>query len=150
MLAKIVAGVVIVAFFTCGCGSLKPHVTAGYYIENSPESKSTIVLGSNNTQANAIHSALPNSTAEGGTAEASQAAATAKSSGLFVNNTVGSRSADIDATAALETLRNVQSSTASQNATRGDASPNTTTQSPTTTDSHEKTATPTVNVGQQP
>lgn len=148
MLAKIIAGVVIVAFFSCGCRGLKPSVTAGYYIENLPESKSTIVLGSNNTQANAIHSALPTSTAETSTAEADNANQTARSSGLFVNNTVGSRSADIDATAALETLRNVQSSTASQSATRGDTSPNTTTQTPTTTDTHEKTTTPTVNVGQ--
>lgn len=145
---KLIAIVSIVAFFSSGCGLLKPSVTAGYYIENLPDSKSTIVLGSNNTQANAIHSALPTSTAEGSTAEADQANQTARSSGLFVNNTVGSRSADIDATAAMETLRNVQSSTASQSATRGDTSPNTTTQTPTTTDSHDKKATPTVNVGQ--
>lgn len=140
--------IIAIAALAAGCGSLRPAVTAGYYIENLPDSKSTIVLGSNNTQANAIHSALPTSTAEGSTAAADQANQTARSSGLFVNNTVGSRSADIDATAALETLRNVQSSTASQSATRGDTSPNTTTQTPTTTDSHEKTSTPTVNVGQ--
>jgi len=125
-----------------GCNGLRPQVNAGYYIENLPDSKTTVLIGTNNSQANAIHAALGDSASGGGVegqaAEASAADQTAKSSGLFVNNTVGNRSADIDATSALEVLKDVQGTAAEhgQTTTKGDASPATggaQTQTPTQT-----------------
>ena len=101
-----------------GCGLMRPaSVNAGYYIENKPDSKTTIMLGTNNSQANAIHAAIGDAgTADGEKAEAvkedeGKAGQTAKSSGLFVNNNVGDRSAEVDATAALEMLKDVQDTT---------------------------------------
>lgn len=133
--------------FTTGCSlfTTPKGTTGGYIINNYAESKATIAVGTNGSQTVGVHSALP--TGEVGNGETAAGDGKATSSAMFSNSNTGNRSADVDATAALETLRNVQSSTASQNATRGDTSPNTTTQTPTTTDTHEKTQTPTVNIG---
>ncbi len=129
-----------------GCNLVRPpSVNAGYYIENKPDSKTTIMLGTNNSQANAIHAAIGESAgaAEGEKAEAEKAdegkaGQTARSSGLFVNNNVGDRVAEIDATAALEILKDVQGASAgqSQTSSKGDASPSTgsQTQTPSNTD----------------
>ncbi len=125
--------------FTVGCNGLRPQVNAGYYIENLPDSKTTVLLGTNNTQANAIHSPLGKVPDVGGApADATNGTETAKSSGLFVNNTVGNRSADIDATSALEVLKNVKGTSAGQGqtTTKGNESPATggaQTQTPTQT-----------------
>jgi len=122
-----------------GCSLLeRPYVgNAGYVLINQPDSKATAVIGSNNTQANAIHSPLN----EGGMeqpekAEADGTGRIAKASGLFVNNNVGDRSADIDATSSLEKLSKVSESNVSQNTGR-DQSP--ASSSTTFTSSKQKT-----------
>ena len=134
----------ILAIILSGCNGLRPQVNAGYYIENLPDSKTTVLIGTNNSQANAIHAALGDAASGGGVegqaAEASAADQTAKSSGLFVNNTVGNRAAEIDATAALEVLKNVRGTSAGQGqtTTKGNESPATggaQTQTPTQTES---------------
>jgi len=134
--------VVICLGILSGCNGLRPQVNAGYYIENLPDSKTTVLIGTNNSQANAIHAALGDSASGGGVegqaAEASAADQTAKSSGLFVNNTVGNRAAEIDATTALEVLKNVRGTSAGQGqtTTKGNESPATggaQTQTPTQT-----------------
>lgn len=119
----------ILAVILSGCNGLRPQVNAGYYIENLPDSKTTVLIGTNNSQANAIHAALGDAASGGGVegqaAEASAADQTAKSSGLFVNNTVGNRAAEIDATTALEILKNVRGTSAGQGqtTTKGNESP---------------------------
>ncbi len=125
-----------------GCNGLRPQVNAGYYIENLPDSKTTVLIGTNNSQANAIHAAIGDAAgaADGEKAEADKAQQTAKSSGLFVNNNVGDRAADIDATSALEVLKNVRGTSAGQGqtTTKGNESPATggaQTQTPTQTES---------------
>ena len=129
----------LLAFIVSGCNGLRPQVNAGYYIENLPDSKTTVLLGTNNTQANAIHSPLGAVPAVGGApADATNGTETANSSGLFVNNTVGNRAAEIDATTALEVLKNVRGTAAGQEqtTTKGDESPATggaQTQTPTQT-----------------
>lgn len=139
--------------FLVGCaGFRQPQVNAGYYIDVKPDSKATLQIGTNNSQANSIHS--PIGTAEGGegeTADANKQAEMAKSSGLFVNNNVGDRSADLDMTAALELLKNVKGVSAGQTQTtsKGDSSPTTggdQQQTPTSTDT--RTTTIPVAVGQ--
>ena len=134
----------ILAVILSGCNGLRPQVNAGYYIENLPDSKTTVLIGTNNSQANAIHAALGDAASGGGVegqaAEASAADQTAKSSGLFVNNTVGNRAAEIDATTALEVLKNVRGTSAGQGqtTTKGNESPATggaQTQTPTQTES---------------
>lgn len=136
--------IAVIAVFACSCGLFKtPSITAGYYIANEPDSKATLVMGSNGTQANAIHAALPDVTAPAaaGDVEAPVADGKAKKtvagSGLFNNITVGDRSADFDTSAAVQALKEVQSSTAGQNSGR-DQSPNNNQQSPNTTDDHTK------------
>lgn len=133
----------ILAFILSGCNGLRPQVNAGYYIENLPDSKTTVLIGTNNSQANAIHAALGDAAAGGGVegqaADANKATSTARSSGLFVNNNVGDRAAEIDATAALEVLKNVRGSSAGQGqtTTKGNESPATggaQTQTPTQTE----------------
>lgn len=130
----------ILAFILSGCNGLRPQVNALYYIENLPESKATALIGTNNTQANAIHSPLGAVPAVGGApADATTGTETAKSSGLFVNNTVGNRAAEIDTTAALEVLKNVRGTSAGQGqtTTKGNESPATggaQTQTPTQTE----------------
>lgn len=133
--------------FVTGCSLLTTPkgATGGYIINNYAESKATIAVGTNGSQTVGVHSALP--TGEAGNGETTAGDGKAISNAMFSNSNTGNRSADIDATSAIERLQNVQSSTASQNATRGDTSPNTTTQTPTTTDTHEKTETPTLNIG---
>lgn len=148
---KIFRGIAVIsaafaALSLTGC-FLRPAVGyAGYAIINNPDSRSTLVIGSNNTQANAVHSPLGaagDSKACGCGQEkcpgcnqadgkpcgmcASGAVADGKenkaySGGLFVNNTVGNRSADIDATSSLEKLSRVRESTVGQNTGR-DQSP---------------------------
>ena len=125
-----------------GCNGLRPQVNAGYYIENLPDSKTTVLIGTNNSQANAIHAAIGDAAgaADGEKAEADKAQQTAKSSGLFVNNNVGDRAAEIDATTALEVLKNVRGTSAGQGqtTTKGNESPATggaQTQTPTQTES---------------
>jgi hypothetical protein len=139
--------------FLVGCaGFRQPQVNAGYYIDVKPDSKATLQIGTNNSQANSIHS--PIGSAEGGegeTADATKQADMAKSSGLFVNNNVGDRSADVDTTAALELLRNVKGASAGQAQTtsKGDSSPTTSgDQSQTPTSADTKTTTIPVAVGQ--
>ena len=117
-------------------------MNAGYYIENLPDSKTTVLIGTNNSQANAIHAAIGDAAgaADGEKAEADKAQQTAKSSGLFVNNNVGDRAADIDATSALEVLKDVRGTSAGQGqtTTKGNESPATggaQTQTPTQTES---------------
>lgn len=124
-----------------GCAGFgKPQVNAGYYIDVNPNSKATLQIGTNNSQANSIHSPIGSADGgEGETADANKQAEMAKSSGLFVNNTVGDRSADVDTTAALEMLRNVKGVSAGQAQTtsKGDSSPTTSgdqSQTPTNTD----------------
>ena len=134
-----------------GCGLMRPaSVNAGYYIENKPDSKTTIMLGTNNSQANAIHAGIGKAAgaAEGEKAEAvkedeGKAGQTAKSSGLFVNNNVGDRSAEVDATAALEMLKDVQGTSAGQAQTtsKGNESPSTGTQSQTPSNTQTDTTT---------
>ncbi len=114
-----------------GSGCTRPTVYAGYYVENQPDAKTTLLIGTNNSQANAVHSPLG---ADVQSAADDSASATreedknikiARSSGLFVNNTVGDRAADIDATSALEFLKDVKASTAGQGqtTTKGAESP---------------------------
>jgi len=110
----------IAAMAVMACaGCRTPSVNAGYYIDNKTDSKTTVLIGTNNTQANAIHAGINPSGNSGDVAEANEAQKTAKSSGLFVNNNVGDRSADIDTSAALELLKDVAASTASANQTKG-------------------------------
>lgn len=82
---------------TTSCGLLKPQqVNAGYYIQNLPESKTTIQLGTSNSQANAVHAPIGKAQGEGDNAEAiGGEGKTAKASGLFVNTAVGDRAAVI-------------------------------------------------------
>lgn len=132
---KIVIAILIafVSVFITGCAGLlgTPGINAGYYIENKTDSKTTLLIGTNNTQANAIHAALTAGANSTDSAEANEADKNATSSGLFVNNTVGNRSADVDASAALEMLKDVAGSTAGQSLNKGDSSPGTVTQTPT-------------------
>jgi hypothetical protein len=130
-----------------GCNGIRPQVNAGYYIENLPDSKTTVLIGTNNSQANAIHAGLGDAggVTDGEKAEAVKTDETksgqiAKSSGLFVNNNVGDRAAEIDATTALEVLKNVRGTSAGQGqtTTKGNESPATggaQTQTPTQTES---------------
>lgn len=134
--------VIFALLIFAGCNGLRPQVNAGYYIENLPDSKTTVLIGTNNSQANAIHAAIGDAAgaADGENAEADKAQQTAKSSGLFVNNNVGDRAADIDATSALEVLKDVRGTSAGQGqtTTKGNESPATggaQTQTPTQTES---------------
>lgn len=134
--------VIFALLIFAGCNGLRPQVNAGYYIENLPDSKTTVLIGTNNSQANAIHAGLGNAAGvtDGEKAEADKAQQTAKSSGLFVNNNVGDRAADIDATSALEVLKDVRGTSAGQGqtTTKGNESPATggaQTQTPTQTES---------------
>lgn len=129
-----------IAFTGCGIFSRPSVGTAGYYIDNRPESKATVVIGSNGTQANAIHGQLDN---QPGTTGGETASEKSPGAGQFVNWNSGNRSADIDATAAIEQLHKVSGTTAGQSSAR-DASPQTTTQSPTTTE--ERTTNTTIPV----
>lgn len=125
---------VVAAVLFSGCSFLRPAVgQAGYYIDNRPESKATVVIGSNGTQANAIHGELKNQPGQGGGSEASSAES--GGTGQFTNWNSGNRSADIDLSAAIEQLNKVNGSTAGQNASR-DSSPNTSTQTTTPTETH--------------
>ncbi len=125
-----------------GCGMLeRPYVgNAGYVLINQPESKATAVIGSNNTQANAIHSPLGDVEGKAGAeqqkAQENAEGKLATGSGLFVNNNIGDRSADIDATSSLEKLNKVSESNVSQNTGR-DQSP--ASSSTTSTSSKQKT-----------
>lgn len=134
--------VIFALLIFAGCNGLRPQVNAGYYIENLPDSKTTVLIGTNNSQANAIHAGLGNAAGvtDGEKAEADKAQQTAKSSGLFVNNNVGDRAADIDATSALEVLKDVRGTSVGQGqtTTKGNESPATggaQTQTPTQTES---------------
>lgn len=119
-----------------GCGMFRPSVgTAGYYIDNRPESKATVVIGSNGTQANAIHGQLDNQPGQGGDKTSS---AETGGAGQFTNWNSGNRSSDIDATAALQNLSRVSDTTNGQSGAR-DSSPQTTTQTPTTTEERNTT-----------
>ena len=120
------------AFTGCGLFSRPSVGTAGYYIDNRPESKATVVIGSNGTQANAIHGELSNQPGQGGEKTAS---AETSGAGQFTNWNSGNRSSDIDATAALQNLSRVSDTTNGQSGAR-DSSPQTTTQTPTTTEEH--------------
>lgn len=151
---KIVVSVLIVLALT-GCALFSPPpptVNAGYYLDMQKDSKPSILIGTNNSQANAIHAALPGMEGGGtGTpAEADKSGNTAKSSGLFVNNNVGDRSADVDATAALEMLKDVQGTSAGQSQTtsKGDSSPSTGTQSQTPSNTQTTTTNIPTAVGQ--
>jgi hypothetical protein len=152
----ILALVILALLLGEGCALFRtppPSVNAGYYIDNKPESKATIQLGTSNSQANAIHDALPDSAgaADGKQAEADKTGQKAKASGLFVNNAVGDRQADIDATAALELLRDVKGASAGQTQTtsKGDSSPSTGTQSQTPALNETRTVNVPVAVSQQ-
>lgn len=135
----------VATFALAGCSFLRPSVgTAGYYIDNRPESKATVVIGSNGTQANAIHGQLDNQPAKGGTETAS---ANSSGAGQFTNWNSGNRSADIDASATLEQLNKVSGSSAGQNASR-DSSPNTQTQSTAPSETHQNSTTVPVAVSQ--
>lgn len=131
----------LVMLFITGCGLITPPtVYAGQYFDMKKDSKPIVQVGTNGSQANAIHAAI--GAVEGGEgqlAEADKNLQTAKSSALFNNNTVGDRSADVDATTALEMLKDVQGSSAAQGQTtsKGDTSPATggaQTQTPTQTE----------------
>lgn len=132
----------LVMLFITGCGLLTPPtVYAGQYFDMKKDSKPIVQVGTNGSQANAIHSPLGDVplAGDGQAAEADKENSIAKSSGLFVNNTVGDRSADVDATTALEMLKDVQGSSAAQGQTtsKGDTSPATggaQTQTPTQTE----------------
>lgn len=131
--------VIFALLIFAGCNGLRPQVNAGYYIQNLPESKTTIQLGTSNSQANAVHAPIGKAQGEGDNAEAiGGEGKTAKASGLFVNTAVGDRTAEIDATTALEVLKNVKGSSAGQTqaTSKGDESPaaGTQTQTPTQTD----------------
>ena len=131
----------VLMFFAAGCGMLeRPYVgNAGYVLINQPDSKATAVIGSNNTQANAIHSPLGEAARGEDGQQKAQENAEGKSAvggGLFVNNNVGDRSADIDATSSLEKLSKVSESNVSQNTGR-DQSP--ASSSTTSTSSKQKT-----------
>lgn len=118
-------------FVIVGCGLMQqPAVNAGYYIDNRPESKTSVLIGTNNTQSNAIHAEIKSNAGEGDDAVADGDGRNAKSSGLFVNNTVGDRKAEVDATTALEVLRDVKGTSAGQTTTKGDSSPATLEQTP--------------------
>ena len=136
-----------------GCNGLRPQVNAGYYIENLPDSKTTVLIGTNNSQANAIHAAIGDAAgaADGEKAEADKAQQTAKSSGLFVNNNVGDRAAEIDAAAALEVLKDVRGTSAgqAQTTTKGDSSPATSDQAQTPTQTETRTVNTPIAVSQQ-
>ena len=124
-----------IAFTGCGIFSRPSVGTAGYYIDNRPESKATVVIGSNGTQANAIHGQLDN---QPGTTGGETASEKSPGAGQFVNWNSGNRSADIDATAAIEQLHKVSGTTAGQSSAR-DSSPQSTTQSPTSTEERNTT-----------
>lgn len=141
-----------------GCNGLRPQVNAGYYIENLPDSKTTVLIGTNNSQANAIHAAIGDAAGgvEGNPAEAvktdeTKTGQTAKSSGLFVNNNVGDRAAEIDAAAALEVLKDVRGTSAgqAQTTTKGDSSPATSDQAQTPTQTETRTVNTPIAVSQQ-
>ncbi len=141
-----------------GCNGLRPQVNAGYYIENLPDSKTTVLIGTNNSQANAIHAAIGETSgpADGEQAEATKptegkVGQTAKSSGLFVNNNVGDRAAEIDAAAALEVLKDVRGTSAgqAQTTTKGDSSPATSDQAQTPTQTETRTVNTPIAVSQQ-
>jgi|BioPla2DNA2_1021312.scaffolds.fasta_scaffold22646_5 hypothetical protein len=147
--------VILAVMLGAGCTLLNPPLTvnAGYYIDNKPESKTTVQLGTSNSQANAIHAGIGASAeaTDGQPAEADKTGQKAKSSGLFVNNVVGDRQADIDATAALELLRDVKGASAGQTQTtsKGDSSPSTGTQSQTPALNENRTVNVPVAVSQQ-
>ena len=133
----------VASFLLEGC--LRPNVgQAGYYVENKPESKATIVIGSNGTQANAIHGELKGQPTQNGDKTAS---AETSGAGQFTNWNSGNRSADIDLSAAIEQLNKVNGSSAGQNASR-DSSPNTQTQNTTPTETHQNSITVPVAVSQ--
>jgi hypothetical protein len=147
----IIAAAIVVTFIVTGCPSLRPTVYAAYYVENLPDSNATVQVGTSNSQANAIHAALNKAaTADGQPAEANAVDKTAKSSGLFVNNAAGDRTADLDATAALEILKNVRGTSAgqSQTTTKGDESPATGEQTQTPTQTENRTTNLPISVGQ--
>lgn len=135
----------ILAVALSGCGLFRPNVgTAGYYIDNRPESKATVVIGSNGTQANAIHGTLADQPGSSATETASDKSSGA---GQFTNWNSGNRSADIDASAAIESLSRVSGTTAGQNASR-DSSPNTSTATTSPTSTETRTTTIPVAVSQ--
>lgn len=133
-----------------GCGLLKqPAVTAGYNINFEPNSQSTVNIGTQNSQSNAIYSPLG---LDNG-AEAEQVADKSKSKGgAFINTATGDRSADIDAIAAIEKIEKAKNITAGQSipSTKGDESPASgdQTQNPTQSDSKETNIPVTVRGGE--
>ena len=146
----------ILAIILSGCGLLNPPtVYAGQYYNMQKDSKPIVQVGTNGSQANAVHAAIGDAVAaaEGEKAEADKTTNTAKSSGLFVNNAVGDRSADVDAAAALELLKDVQGTSAGQTmtASKGDQSPATgsQTQTPSNTQTETKTNNIPVSVSQR-
>lgn len=151
---KLVLATVLMVMLT-GC-AIRPNVNAGYYIEMQPNSYGQATVGSNGTQANSIHAALPSGDAgEAAEAVASDAASggkTSRASGLFVNSGNFERSTDADLSAAYEALNRVKGTTAGQNltATSGAESPAsaTSTQNPQNTTTDTTTLALPVAVGQ--
>ena len=146
---------VTVMVMLTGC-AIRPNVNAGYYIEMQPNSYGQATVGSNGTQANSIHAALPSGDAgEAAEAVASDTAAggkTSRASGLFVNSGNFERSTDADLSAAYEALNKVKGTTVGQNltATSGAESPATatSTQNPQNTTTDTMTLALPVAVGQ--
>lgn len=121
------AAVALAVVALTGCGLLKPsQINAGYYINMQPNSYGQATVGSNGTQANSIHAALPAADV-GGEAVAADAAGgkTSRASGLFVNSGNFARSTDADLSAAYEVLSRVKGSSAGQtmSTSKGDESP---------------------------
>lgn len=138
----IMAVLALLACSVIGCAGLRPQVNAGYYIVNEPTSNATVVVGSNGTQANAIHAAvgMPEGTdyknvgvkAENGDKK------TSVPGGLFVNAGQFEKTSDTDLSAALESLKHVKGSTAGLTQA-AQASTGTSTQNPTNTTSDTTT-----------
>lgn len=137
-LVFLIIGVLVCTALT-SCNALRPQVNAGYYIVNEPTSQATVVVGSNGTQANAIHAAVG---APGGTSGAVKSDSGGNKvetpAGLFVNAGQFEKSSDTDLSAALESLRNVKGSTAGLTQA-AQASTGTSTQNPTNTTSDTTT-----------
>jgi len=135
---------IIASIFITGCGLMQtPSVYAGYYINNAPDSKASVNVGTSGTQSNTIHAAVTGGT-NGANAnpEATDGEKVSKGGGaMFINTATGDRSADIDAISAIEKIERARNITAGQSlaATKGDESPASgdQTQNPTQTDSKE-------------
>lgn len=153
LIAFVLSGIAILFF--CGCAGFRQTpqtVNAGYYFNFHPDSKASTCVGTNNTQSNAVHAPIGKTSdaGEGERADADKQASKASSSGVFVNNNVGDRSADVDTTAALELLRNVKGASAGQAQTtsKGDSSPSTGSQNQTPSNTESPTLALPVSVGQ--